>query len=107
VFPLRFETPGPVVGSLAGLFIHDLPDNELARYRAAIEGVSAADVQRVAQEHIRPDRAAIVLVGDHAAFGDALESAAIAAIDVVRDEPPATGDGDPAEAATGDAETAA
>ena len=29
VFPLRFETPGPVAGSLAGLFVHDLPDDEL------------------------------------------------------------------------------
>ena len=65
VFPLRFETPGPVAGSLAGLFVHDLPDDELARYRAAIEAVTAADVQRVAREHIRPEAAAIVLVGDH------------------------------------------
>ena len=39
VFPLRFETPGPVAGSLAGLFVHDLPDDELVRYRAAIEAV--------------------------------------------------------------------
>ena len=29
VFPLRFETPGPVAGSLAGLFVHDLPEDEL------------------------------------------------------------------------------
>lgn len=98
VFPLRFETPGPVVGSLAGLFIHDLPDDELARYRPAIEAVTAADVQRVAREHIRPERAAIVVVGDHAAFGEALEAAAIAPIDVRRDEPPAPGDAEAAEA---------
>ena len=65
VFPLRFETPGPVAGSLAGLFVHDLPDDELARYRGAIEAVTADDVQRVAREHIHPDAAAIVLVGDH------------------------------------------
>ena len=39
VFPLRFETPGPVVGALAGLVIHELPDDELARYRPAIEAV--------------------------------------------------------------------
>ncbi|HKF85979.1 MAG TPA: pitrilysin family protein, partial [Candidatus Limnocylindrales bacterium] len=48
VFPLRFETPGPVAGSLAGLFVHDLPDDELARYRGAIEAVTADDVLRVA-----------------------------------------------------------
>jgi zinc protease len=82
VFPLRFETPGPVAGSLAGLFVHDLPDDELATYRGAIEAVSAADVLRVARAHIRPESAAIVLVGDHGQFGDALAAAAIAPIDV-------------------------
>ena len=85
VFPLRFETPGPVAGSLAGLFVHDLPDDELDRYRAAIEAVTAADVQRVAREHIRPEAAAIVLVGDHDAFGAALGDAGVGAVEVIRD----------------------
>ena len=75
VFPLRFETPGPVAGSLAGLFVHDLPDDELARYRPAIEAVTADDVLRVAREHIHPERCAIVLVGDHDKFGADLEAA--------------------------------
>jgi len=88
VFPLRFETPGPVAGSLAGLFIHELPDDELARYRGAIEAVTAADVLRVARAHIRPETAAIVLVGDHDQFGSALASAAIAPVDVERDQVP-------------------
>lgn len=90
VFPLRFETPGPVAGSLSGLFVHDLPDDELELYRAAIEGVTADDVLRVAREHIRPETAAIVLVGDHDAFGDALAAAGIGALDVVRDAEPGT-----------------
>ena len=74
VFPLRFETPGPVAGSLAGLFVHGLPEDELTRYRGAIEAVTAEDVQRVAREHIHPEAAAIVLVGDHGQFGAALEA---------------------------------
>ena len=101
VFPLRFETPGPVVGSLAGLFVHDLPDDELARYGPAIEAVTADDVQRVARDHIHPERAAIVLVGDHDAFGDALEAAGIAPVDVRVDPDPAAAApmGDPGEQA--------
>ncbi len=94
VFPLRFETPGPVAGSLAGLFVHRLPDDELARYREAIEAVTTADVQRVAQEHIRPDRAAVVLVGDHDTFGVELDGLALGPLDVIRDAdpvPPAEG----------------
>jgi len=88
VFPLRFETPGPVAGSLAGLFVHRLPDDELERYRGSIEAVTAADVQRVAREHIRPEAAAVVLVGDHDAFGEALEAAAIGPVEVIRDADP-------------------
>ncbi|MCJ7710682.1 MAG: insulinase family protein, partial [Chloroflexi bacterium] len=82
VFPLRFETPGPVAGSLAGLFVHGLPDDELTRYRAAIEAVTADDCLRVARDNIHPERAAIVLVGDHDAFGEALTAAGIALIEV-------------------------
>ncbi len=88
VFPLRFETPGPVAGSLAGLFVHGLPDDELARYRAAIEAVTADDVLRVARDHVHPERAAIILVGDHDVFGEALASAGIAPIDVQVDADP-------------------
>jgi hypothetical protein len=101
VFPLRFETPGPVAGSLAGLFVHDLPDDELTRYRAAIEAVTADDVQRVARDHIHPEGTAIVLVGDHDAFGAALEAAAIAPVDVQVDPDPAAAApmGDPGEQA--------
>src|SRR6185436_8262540 len=85
VFPLRFETPGPVAGSLAGLFIHGLPDDELDRYRGAIEAVSADDVLRVARAHIRPEAAAIVLVGDADQFGTALEAAGVGPVEITRD----------------------
>ena len=98
VFPLRFETPGPVAGSLAGLFVHGLPDDELARYRGAIEAVTADDVLRVARDHIHPDAAAIVLVGDHDQFGIALDAAAFAPVEVQRDpEPVARGPVDAAD----------
>ena len=96
VFPLRFETPGPVAGSLAGLFVHDLPDDELARYRGAIEAVTVDDVLRVARDHIRPEAAAIVLVGDHTLFGTELEAQGLGPIEVIRDP-------EPAPAAAGDA----
>ncbi len=97
VFQLRFETPGPVAGSLAGLFVHDLPDDELARYRGAIEAVTVDDVQRVARGHISPAASAIVLVGDHDQFGTELEALALGPIEVLRDP-------DPVQAAGGDAD---
>jgi zinc protease len=87
VFPLRFETPGPVVGALAGLAVHDLPDDELTRYRPAIEAVSVDSVQAAAQ-HIRPHEAAIVLVGDADAIGAELEAAGFGKVVVERDRGP-------------------
>jgi predicted Zn-dependent peptidase len=94
VFPLRFETPGPVAGSLAGLFVQGLPEDELATYRASIEAVTADDVQRAAREHIRPDEAALVLVGDHDQFADALAALNLGPITVETDEVPAEGGGE-------------
>jgi zinc protease len=93
VFPLRFETPGPVAGWLGGLFIHDLPDDEPFLYRSAIEAVTAEDVLRAAREHVHPERCAIVLVGDHDKFGGDLEAAGFASVDVVTDEPEAVARG--------------
>jgi len=88
VFPLRFETPGPVVGALSGIVVHELPDDELARYRPGIEAVTIDDVQAVAQRYIDLQRSAIVLVGDVDAFGRDLEGAGFGPILIERDEDP-------------------
>jgi zinc protease len=89
VFPLRFETPGPIVGSLGGLVVHQLPDDELARYRPAIEAVTIDDVLGAARSRILPERTAIVLVGDADAFGGALEAAGLGPVTIERDDGPA------------------
>jgi zinc protease len=88
VFPLRFETPGAVVAALGGIFIHGLPDDELTRYRAAVDAVTIDDVQKAARDHIHPDRLAIVAVGDFDAVGADLQSAEFGELEVVREELP-------------------
>ncbi|HEX8024954.1 MAG TPA: pitrilysin family protein [Candidatus Limnocylindrales bacterium] len=90
VFPLRFETPPAVVGSIAGLIVQGLPYDELARYRPAIEAVSTADVRAVAEAQLHPDRAAIVLTGDADGFLPALEAAGLGEITVEREAVPAS-----------------
>jgi zinc protease len=89
VFPLRFETPGAVVGALGGLIVHGLPDDELTRYRPAVEAVTSEAVLGAARTHVRPDEAAIVLVGDADGFLPALEAAGLGPIAVERDTEPA------------------
>jgi zinc protease len=93
VFPLRFETAGAVVGALTGLVVQDLPDDELSRYRPAIQDVSGDDVRTAAISHVRPDDAAIILVGDADAFQPALEAAGLGPIEVEREPVPAAGGG--------------
>jgi zinc protease len=86
IFPLRFETPSAVVGALAGLVTHDLPDDELNRYRPAIEAVTVDDVLAAARARIDPGRVAVVLVGDADRFGAELEAAGLGRVVVERDD---------------------
>ena len=88
VFPLRFETPGAVVGALGGLAVHGLPLEELIDYRGRIEAVDIESVATAAREHLLVDRAAIVLVGDADAFGADLEAAGLGLVVIERDEGP-------------------
>lgn len=89
VFPLRFETPGAVVGAVAGLAVHDLPLDELTEYRTRIEAVDVDAVEAAARDHLAVDGAAIVLVGDVDAFGSELEAAGLGRLVIDRDEPAA------------------
>jgi predicted Zn-dependent peptidase len=91
VFPLRFETPGAVVGAIAGLSVHGLDLDELTGYRARIEAVDVDAVAAAARDHLLVDRAAIVLVGDVDAFGADLEKAGLGRLVIDRDETPGAG----------------
>jgi zinc protease len=52
----------------------DLPADYLRRYREHVNDVSIEAIQRVAQQNVTPDRAAIVIVGDAAAVLDQAKS---------------------------------
>jgi predicted Zn-dependent peptidase len=86
VFPLRFETPGPVVAAVTGIVTHGLPDDELERYRPAIEAVTADDVLAAARAHLDLDRLGIVLVGDADAVTADVEALGLGELEVIRDE---------------------
>jgi zinc protease len=88
VFPLRFETPGAVVGAVAGLAVHGLPMDELTAYRERIDAVDIDAVEAAARAHLHVDRAAVVLVGDVDAFGSELESAGLGRLVIDRDDVP-------------------
>jgi predicted Zn-dependent peptidase len=67
-FPLGFETTGDIALRLEQALVFHLPDDYFSTYVQKIEAVNAAEVQRVAQKYIVPDRFAVVIAGDRAAI---------------------------------------
>ncbi len=90
VFPLRFEAAPQVASAIGGLILHDLPDDELDRYRPAIAAISPDDVLEAARTRIRPDEASIVIVGDATTFIDALRAAGVGDVVLMEDGAPAS-----------------
>lgn len=77
VFPIRFETTGAIASALASQAIFGLPADYYDTYRSNIRSVTAADILRVAQTHLDPQRLQVVAVGDPDVI-----SAPLAALDI-------------------------
>src|SRR5687767_3271554 len=81
--PGRFETTGGIAGQLSGLVTYDVPLSFFNSYTQRIGAVTQADVQRVAQKYIDPDRLAIVIVGDRKSIEPTLKATGIGTVTVV------------------------
>ena len=64
VFPIRLETQEGLIEQVVQIKMLGLPDDYLQTYRQEIQDVRSEELQRVANEYIRPDEAAIIIVGD-------------------------------------------
>jgi zinc protease len=64
VMPLKLQTTDQVASRLSELVVYGLPDDYFDTVRDRIAAVSGDDVHRVASEQVRPDRLAVVVVGD-------------------------------------------
>lgn len=62
-FPLLFDTPGEVAGRFAEDLYLGRPHEYWRTYRDRVAAVTAADVRRVAQKYLQPDRMVILTVG--------------------------------------------
>src|SRR5262249_53781605 len=63
-YPSAFQTTGDMARRLEDALVYHLPDDFFSTYVQNIQAVTAADVQRVAQKYIQPDRVIVVVVGD-------------------------------------------
>jgi len=64
VYPIRLETQEGLIDQLVQIKMFDLPDNHLELYRDQIQAVTVEQIQSVAKKYVRPEEAAIVIVGD-------------------------------------------
>jgi zinc protease len=64
VFPIRAETQEGLTNLILNQYLYGLPEDYLQTYRTHVDAITPGDVQRVANEHIRPGEMAIVIVGD-------------------------------------------
>ena len=83
VFPIRYETTSAIAGALANLEIYGLDATYFETYRDRVRAVTAADVQRVARERLRPDELQVVVVGDPATVRGPLAALGLGPLSVV------------------------
>lgn len=72
--PADFETTQQIASALIPIVLYDLPLDYYNNYVQNIEGVTQADVQRVAKEYVNPASMAIVIVGDRKSIESGLKA---------------------------------
>ena len=66
IFPIRLETQEGLTDQLVQIKMLNLPDDYLQKYRDRVQAVTVEEIQRVAQKYVKPDEAALIVVGDGA-----------------------------------------
>ena len=74
VFPIRAETQEGLTNLIVSQYLHGLPEDYLQTYRDNVRAVTAADVKRVAEKYVQPEKISIVIVGDAAEILSQAES---------------------------------
>ena len=68
------SSPNGVLGQLAFMDLHGLPDDFLTSWVANIRAVTPAQITDTAREFIRPERMTVVVAGDLAKIGDSVRA---------------------------------
>jgi zinc protease len=82
-FPLSIETPAAIAEQVLSRLFYGQSLSDIETYVDRITAVTREDIQRVAREHLRPDRLTIVLVGDAANFRTQLQAAGFPAFEEI------------------------
>jgi predicted Zn-dependent peptidase len=82
-YPTQFETSSDIAARLEQAVVYRLPDDYFSTYVQKIEGVTAADVQRVAQKYVVPGKVAVVIAGDRATIEPGIKALNLGPIKVM------------------------
>jgi predicted Zn-dependent peptidase len=80
--PGNFETTQEIAAALVPVALYGLPLDYYNNYVQNIEGVTQADVARVAQQYINPASLAVVIVGDRKTIEQGLKTVNIGPISI-------------------------
>ena len=62
--PAQFQTTGGTAGTIATLYLYDLPPDYYQTLPGRIASITAPDVQAVSKRYLVPDRMLVIAVGD-------------------------------------------
>ena len=71
-FIFHYDSKDKVLAEATQLEFYGYPADYLTKYRAGIEAVTLADVERVAKKYIDPSKLAVLVVGNEAQYGTPL-----------------------------------
>lgn len=71
-FIFNYDTRDKVLAATARLAFYGYPADYLERYRAGVEKVTVADLERVAKARVDPSKLAVLVVGNAQDFGEPL-----------------------------------
>jgi zinc protease len=81
--PRSFETTRGTAGALGQAYLYSLPADYYATYGARIRAVTAADVKRVADRYVQPDKFAVVIIGDRKAIEPGIKALNLGSLTVI------------------------
>ena len=87
VFPLRNETPEQISALIAQLVVYGLADDHYDAEREAMRALTREQIAEAARAHLRPDRLAVIVVGDADQVGDGLRETGVGTLRVIEDPP--------------------
>ena len=78
-FIFNYDTRDKVLAAAARLAFYGYPADYLERYRAGVEKVTVADLERVAKARVDPSKLAVLVVGNQAEFEEPLSKLGLGA----------------------------